>query len=82
MPKNKKNPKPVSVQAPKLRTLDEVQKDYSASATDAGDKQYRIEVLKAELSNLNARMLQLNQEAAEINKNAPQTNTVAPGSIN
>lgn len=51
-----------------LRDLDTVQIDYNNTCQLAGDRQYRIEILKEELSQLNRQILNLNREAAMIKK--------------
>ena len=51
----------VEVAAP--RELDAIRTDYNNTCAAAGDRQYRVEVLKSELQQLNQRLLDLNKEA-------------------
>jgi hypothetical protein len=44
------------------RALPEIEKDYQQQVLRAGDLQYRIEMEKQELTNINARLKQLNNE--------------------
>ena len=48
------------------RKLDDINKEYAELCCIAGDKQYRSEVLKIELLQINQRLQQLNQEAVAI----------------
>jgi hypothetical protein len=64
--------KPVQQVAVPQRTLPEIQSEYADLCTQGGDRQYKVEVLKGELNNINQRLLQLNQEAAALPKEAPE----------
>ena len=51
------------------RTLEQIEQEYRELCTAQGDRQYRIEILKSEINQVNQRLLELNQEAASV-KNA------------
>lgn len=53
------------------RTLEEINKAYSEAATMAGDIQYKIELLKANLRKVNEQMLAINKEAEVAAQPAP-----------
>lgn len=59
------------------RNIEEVQKEYAQLAQQSGDTQYRIEVLKGELSQINQRMFQLNQEASKLRESEAVKRAVA-----
>jgi hypothetical protein len=44
------------------RTAEEIGKEYNKLCLEAGDKQYRKEVLESELKQINENMLRLNRE--------------------
>jgi hypothetical protein len=69
MAKKAKIEQPKVVETPKARTLEEIQKEYNDLAVVAGDKNYRVEILKSEINQHYQRMLVINQEANEL-KNA------------
>lgn len=50
------------------RPLAEIQKEYDFVCKQAGDVQYRVEVLKADLMNINNKMMELNHEANDAKK--------------
>jgi len=55
-----------------LRDLTEIQKDYNSACAAAGDRGYRIQVLKAELLQINTKLLELNKEADVAGKAAAE----------
>lgn len=52
-----------------MRTIEDVQRDYAANATQLGDVLYRVSIMEQDASKLRRTMKNLNQEAAGI-KNA------------
>lgn len=51
---------------PAKRKMEDIHKEYMEICGQAGDKQYRKEILTSELVQINTRLLQLNQEAAAV----------------
>lgn len=61
------------------READVIAKEYSELCTMAGDKGYRMDVLKAEIQQLNQKLFELNQEhTASRAYYAPRTEPVEP----
>ena len=62
-----KKPKQSLEQTPPTppRTAEQIQAEYAELCTHAGDKQYRLEIAKKELNEINSRLFQLNMEAAQ-----------------
>lgn len=50
------------------RTVDEIRKEYIDACAAAGDRQYRLAMLKLELQAINQKLSDLNKEAAEASK--------------
>ena len=50
----------------KVRKIEDVEREYGQLCSQAGQKQYQIEVLKAELGSINQLLLNLNKEHSEI----------------
>lgn len=50
------------------RELKEIQQEYQELCLKAGQAQYQVKVLKAELDNYNSRLLEINREAAARNE--------------
>ena len=50
------------------RTLETIQKEYNQNCAKAGQIQYQIKVLKAEMDAINDVLLNLNREAIELQK--------------
>jgi hypothetical protein len=62
----------MQTQEPKeVRTLEEIQAEYVEVCKQAGELQYHIEVMKADLLKFNQRLLQLNEEAASVKSLLP-----------
>lgn len=62
------------------RAQDDIQKEYAHFCTQAGDKQYRVDVLKAEIKQINNHLFTLNQESVkrqELDKDAPKAEVEA-----
>lgn len=57
---------------PEPRDMSAIQKEYSDLCARAGELQYRIGVMQAELGQANHRLFELNQEAHEASKKQPQ----------
>lgn len=61
--KQKADLKEVKLEAPKLRTKEEIQVDYTNLCTKAGHLQYQIATLSKDLEVLNRTLQALNEEA-------------------
>ncbi len=62
-----------SVKARSERTMGEIQKEYAEVCGVAGDKQYRVMELKAQLDVLNQKLFDLNKEHMAIEAKAKTT---------
>ena len=61
-----------------MRTMQDVQKDYAAAATQLGDLAYRISAIDEDMRGLKRKMRQLNTEARGI-ENAKHNESIAAG---
>lgn len=64
-----------------VRTPEEISSEYAGIAREAGEAQFKIETLKAELQGFNNQMFRLHQEylkAVEVHKDTPPAPTQAP----
>lgn len=49
-----------------MRTMEEIQRDYAATATQLGDLTYRVSAIEEDMRGLKRKMRQLNTEARGI----------------
>ncbi len=54
------------------RTKEQIEAEYNQYCSMAGDKQYRIEMLKNEITMINTKLFELNKQAAALLKSAQQ----------
>jgi hypothetical protein len=52
-------------QKPAPRTLEEINKEYTTLCSKAGELQYRVEIEKIQIAQINQKLQELNKEGAE-----------------
>lgn len=75
-----KSKRKTPVPTPAPRTNDEIANEYSRMASEAGDREYRIRVMHAELNGIYERMVALNMEARNLPVPQPEPTVEQPQS--